>query len=116
MGLVFDWETKGFWTCFLHRRCSYICKLDVRLSNQPIWTSTVQVMVHFSGLPQLRLFICLCPNFGTDFGADFVLLSRLIWDRPMVSLVVRFGAVMAHFEIFLWLVLWLMCNPVLLAV
>ena len=73
-------------------------------------------MVHFSGLPQLRLFICLCPNFGTDFGADFVLLSRLIWDRPMASLVVNLGLLWPILKFFLWLVLWLVCNPVLLAV
>ena len=35
---------------------------------------------------------CLCPDFGTDLGADFVLISGLIWDRPMAGLVVRFGA------------------------
>ena len=52
-----------------------------------------------------RIFIRLpcfnpthCPNFGTDFDADFVLISRLIWDGPMAGLVVRFGAIMAYFE------------------
>ena len=52
-------------------------------------------------MPQLRLFICLCLDFGTDFGANFALISGLIWDSPMADLVVRFGAVMAYFETFL---------------
>ena len=55
-------------------------------------------MVHFLGLLHLRLFICLCLDFRINVGADFVLISRLIWDRPMTGLVVRFGAVMAYFE------------------
>ena len=55
-------------------------------------------MVHFSGLPQLRLFIYLCLDFGIDFG---VLILGLIWDCPMADLVVRFGAVIAYFEIVL---------------
>ena len=54
-------------------------------------------MVHFPGMPTLRLFICLCLDFGTDFDVDFV----LIWDRPMASLVVIFRVVMAYFEIVL---------------
>ena len=58
-------------------------------------------MVNFPGLPQLRFFICLCPDFGTNFDANFVLISGLIWDRPMAGLVVRFGVVMAYFEIVL---------------
>ena len=48
----------------------FICELAVKLLNQPIRTSTSQVMVNFSRLPQLRLFIYLCPDFGTDFGVD----------------------------------------------
>ena len=44
--LVFSWETKGIWTCVLHRSCSSICELDVRLLNNPNWTSIAQVMVH----------------------------------------------------------------------
>ena len=75
LGLVFGWEMEGIGTRVLHRSCSCICELDVRLLNQPIQTSTFQVMVHFPRLPQLRLFICLCPNFRTDF----VLISGLIW-------------------------------------
>ena len=55
-------------------------------------------MVHFPGLPQLRLFICLCPDFGTDFGANFVLILGLIWDYSMAGLVVRFEAIIAYFE------------------
>ena len=66
--------------------------------NQPIRTSTAQVMVHFAELPQLRLFICLCPDFEIDFSVDFILILGLIWDRPMAGLVVRFEAVMAYFE------------------
>ena len=37
---------------------------DARLLNHPNQTSTAQVMVHFPGLPQLRLFICLRPDLG----------------------------------------------------
>ena len=47
--------------------CSYICEIDVKLLNHSNWTSTAQVMVNFSGLPQLRLFISLCPDFRTGF-------------------------------------------------
>ena len=36
-----------------------------------------------------------------DFDVDFVLISGLIWDRPMAGLVVKFGVVMAYFEIVL---------------
>ena len=67
LGLVFDWEIEGIWTRILHRICSYICKLDGRFLNHPNQTSTPQVMIHFLGLPQLRMFICLCPNLGTCF-------------------------------------------------
>ena len=31
-------------------------------------------------------------------GLISVLILGLIWDRPMASLVVRFGAIMAYFE------------------
>ena len=44
------------------------------------------------------IFICLCPDFGTDFSANFVLILRLIWDLPMAGLVVRIGVVMDYFE------------------
>ena len=101
LGLVFGWETEGIWTHVLHRSCGCNYEIDVRLLNQPIRTFTTQVMLHFLRLPQLRLFICLCPKFRTDFGADFVLISGLIWDRPMTSFVVRFRVVMAYFEIVL---------------
>ena len=50
-----------------HRNCRCICELDVRLLNHPNWTSTARVMVHFPILPQLWLFISLCPNFETGF-------------------------------------------------
>ena len=33
--------------------------------NHQNWTSTIEVMVHFPGLPQLRLFLSLGPDFGT---------------------------------------------------
>ena len=65
-GNSFRWENNKIWTRVLHRSCSCICKIDVRLLNHLNRTSTAQVMVHFSRLPQLRLFICLCPNFD-DF-------------------------------------------------
>ena len=66
LGLVFGGKTYRIWACVLHRSCSCICKVDFRLLNHQNRTSTGQVMVHFLGLPQLRLFICLCPDFG-DF-------------------------------------------------
>ena len=67
LGQVFDWENGGLWTHVLHRSCSFIRELDVRLLNHLNWTSTAQVMVHFLGLQQLRLFHSLCPDFGTGF-------------------------------------------------
>ena len=63
---VCSWENEGIWTRVLHRNCSYIYELDVRFLNHSNWTSTSQVIVHFLGLPQFRLFINLCPNFGTS--------------------------------------------------
>ena len=63
-GTSFGWETKGIWTHVLHRSCNCICELDVRLLNHPNWTSIAQVMVHFSGLPHLRLFIYLRLDLG----------------------------------------------------
>ena len=63
LGLVFGGETDGIWIRVLHRNCSCICKLDVGLLNHPNWTFISQVMVHFPGLPQLRLFIYLCLDF-----------------------------------------------------
>ena len=65
---VFHWEIESIWTRVLYRNCSFICELDVRLLNHPNWTST---MVHFPGLLQLRLFIDLCPDFGTRFQCRF---------------------------------------------
>ena len=67
LGPIFGWEMDGIWARVLHRSCSFICELDVRILNHPNRTFTTQVMVHFPGLPQLRLFICLCPNLGTSF-------------------------------------------------
>ena len=64
---VFDWENEGLWTHVLHRSCSCIRELDVRLLNHLNWTSTTQVMVHFLGLQQLRLFLSLCPDFRIGF-------------------------------------------------
>ena len=76
LGLDFGWETEGVWTRVLHRSCIFICELDVRLLNDPNWTYIAQVMVHFPGLPQLRLFNSLCP----DFGPGFWLVNRGILD------------------------------------
>ena len=56
-----------FFTRVLHRSCICIYELDVRLLNHPNRTSTTQVMVNFTGLPQLKLFVCLCPDLGTGF-------------------------------------------------
>ena len=67
LGQVFSWENEKLWTHVLHRSCSCICELDVRLLNHPNLTSTAHVMVHFPGLPQLRLFLSLCPDFGSGF-------------------------------------------------
>ena len=64
---IFGRETEGIWTRVLHRSCICICELDVKILNHPNWTSTTHVMVHFPGLPQLRLFLSLCPDFGTSF-------------------------------------------------
>ena len=67
LAMVFSWQTKGIWTRVPQRSCSYINELDVRILNHPNWTFTTHVMVHFSGLPQLRLFLNLCPNLRTGF-------------------------------------------------
>ena len=53
------------WTQVLHRNCSCIYELDVRLLNHPNWTSTTQVMVHFPRLQQLRLSLSLGLDFET---------------------------------------------------
>ena len=58
----------------LHRSCICIDKLDVRFLNHLNWTSTIRVMIHFLGLPQLRLF-------------------NSLWDRIMAGFVVFFGDV-----------------------
>ena len=67
LGLIFGWEMKGILARVLHRSCSFICDLNVRLLNNSNQTFIAQLIVHFPGLPQLRLFICLCPDFGTSF-------------------------------------------------
>ena len=64
LGLVFSWETEVFFTRVLHRSCSCIYEIHVRLLNHPNWTSTAQVMVNFTRLPQLMLFVCLCLDLG----------------------------------------------------
>ena len=51
LGLVFGWETEGFWTHVLYRSCICIFELDNRLLNHLNWTSTTQVMVLFPGQP-----------------------------------------------------------------
>ena len=66
-GIGFGWENEGLWTHVLHRSCSCIYELDVRLLNHSNWTSTTHIMFHFLGLPQLRLLLSLCPDFGTGF-------------------------------------------------
>ena len=45
--------------------------------NHPNWTCITQVMVHFPGLLQLRLFNGLCPDFGTVRGLVSELSSEL---------------------------------------
>ena len=45
--------------------------------NHQNWTCTAQVMTHFSGLLQLRLFNGLCPDFGTVRGLVSELSSKL---------------------------------------
>ena len=35
LGLIFDWEKEGIWAIILHRNCSCISELDVRLLNHP---------------------------------------------------------------------------------
>ena len=45
--------------------------------NHPNWTSITQVMVHFLGLLQLRLFNGLCLDFWTVRGLVSELSSEL---------------------------------------
>ena len=55
--------------------------------NHPNRTSIAQVMVHFLGLLQLRLFNGLCPDFGTVMGLVFLTEFRtILWS------VMAFGA------------------------
>ena len=51
---------------FIEIVAAYV-NLMVRLLNHPNWTSTTQVMAYLSELPQLRLSLSLCPDFGTSF-------------------------------------------------
>ena len=78
LALVLGYETKGIWTQILHRNCSCICELDVRLLNHPNWTPKAQVMVHVLGLPQLRLSLSLCPYFGTVLCPGFGIFVWLV--------------------------------------
>ena len=55
-GTDFQLEKEGIWSSVLHRNFIYNCELDVRLFNDPNWTSRTRVMVHFSRLPQAALF------------------------------------------------------------
>ena len=55
-GTDFRLEKEGIWTSVLHGNCSCNRDLDVRLLNNPNWTSISQVMVHFPGLPLGSLF------------------------------------------------------------
>ena len=49
--------------------------------NHPNLTSITQVMVHFSGLLQLRLFDGLCPDFGTVRGLVFLTgFKTILWS------------------------------------
>ena len=94
LGLVFGWQNKGLWTHVLHRSCSYIYELDARLLNHQNWTFTADVMVHFQGLPQVRLFLSLCPDFGTgflclfsiDFRTDLRLFNGWFYGLTMACL------------------------------
>ena len=67
LGLIFGWENVRIWTSIIQGNGISIIELDVILLNNPNRTSITQVMVHFLGLLQLRLFNGLCPDFGTDF-------------------------------------------------
>ena len=69
-------KKEGIWASVLHGNYSYICKLG-RLLNHPNWTCIAQVMVHFPGLLQLRLFNGLCPVFETVRGLISELSSEL---------------------------------------
>ena len=84
---VFNWETDRIWTRVLHRSCSCIYKLDVRLLNHPNQTSTTQVMVHFPRLPQLRLFICCVQILGLVFELIYELSSELSCGLCMAGFV-----------------------------
>ena len=66
------------WTNILQGNYSSILELDVRLLNHPNRTCTTQVMVHLPRLLQLRLFNCLCPNFGIVRGLVSKLSSELL--------------------------------------
>ena len=33
LGLVFGWKTEGILACVIHRSCSCICELNVRILN-----------------------------------------------------------------------------------
>ena len=51
--------------------------------NHPNWTCITQVIVHFLGVLQLRLFYGLCSDFGTVRGLvselSLKLLCGLLW-------------------------------------
>ena len=71
LGLIFGWEKMRLWTSILQENCISVLELDVRLLNHKKRTSITEVMVHFLGLLQLRLFNGLCPDFGTVRGLVF---------------------------------------------
>ena len=56
LGLVFSWEMEKIWTLVLHKNCSCICELDVRILNHLNWTTTAQVMLHFIPKTAIALF------------------------------------------------------------
>ena len=80
LGLIFGGEKVRIWTSIHQGNCSSILGIYVRLLNHPNQTSITQVMVHFSGLLQLRLFNGLCPDFGTVKGLVFLTeFKNILW-------------------------------------
>ena len=74
----FGWENEGLWTRVLHRSCSCVCELDVRLLNPLI--GPLQLTLWSISWDCLSLGCCsVCVQIlGLGFGDDFVLTWRLI--------------------------------------
>ena len=66
------------------------------LLNHPNWTFTTQVMVHFLGLLQLRLFNDLCPDFGTFRGLVSELSLELFYGLLWLVVGNGFWASLCH--------------------